>query len=1260
MSEDGDGAAIRYVPAVAAEWDLDAPGDLHQELDATMCFVDISGFTNLSEKLAARGRIGAEELTEVLRRVFGSMISLAHQRGGNLVKFGGDALLLLFRGDGHVVQACSAAVEMRAALRESARIATSVGRVPLKMSVGLHTGTMHAYLVGDSHRELIITGPGATGTIEMEGTADAGEIVVSRAVRDGLPRGAATVAKADGWLLKWRKAPVAPVGPRPRRDVPLEAVVRCIPVGLRGHLETGEVEPEHRVGVVAFVKYKGVDELHHRLGSGAVAAALDEVTRVVQHAAERQGICFLASDIDADGGKFILTAGVPIAVEEDERRMLRALRAVVDAPTTLPIKIGVNRGHVFAGEIGASFRSAYTVMGDTVNLAARLMAAAPAGELYATPAVLDRSATVFESVELEPFAVKGKSAKVHAYSVGGEVGDRQDPSTEELPFVGRDAELAVLQTALGRLVSEGVGGVIELVGEVGTGKTRLVTEATAGISIPVVTIRGESYGSAMPYRAFREPVRQILGAGSVGPEAQQAALRDTVRTLAPHLEPLLPLVGRVAHVDMPSTPQSRAIEPRFLPDRTADVIVELASLVSGSSVVVVVEDTNWLDDTSAGLVERIAARAGDHHWLVIATRRSETSGVKLGPTVTIELAPLDEDAATALVNEATAASPLRPHDVARLVEQSGGNPLHLDGLVHARRDADGADLPESLEALIGTQIDSLRPLPHRILRYASVLGTSMRLSSLNALLAEDALHIDQATRDDLARFLEPEEPNRIRFRQAVVRDAAYERLSFARRRQLHARAAAITREAGGDDLDGMVDLLSLHHFRAQQYVEAWTYARRAGDRARATAANLAAAIHYERALAAARRLGTIGPDELGEVWTHLGDVRVASARFDEALDAYGRAAHLAVGPEMVAGAILKRARAYERAGRFSVALRDTAKVVRVLDDVDSVEADRLAARALAFRSGIRCAQERPADSLRLAEAAVAAARAAGEREGLAQALLIVDGMTRTLGRPAGEQNALEALAIYEELDDLTGQSKVHNNLAFELYYVGDWDRALDHLEQARSAATRTGDTVQSALATAFVGEIRVCQGRIEDAVEPLTVAARTLRASGFVDGATYAEINLARARLALSDIGGAIGLLDQVLLDVADMGLDASALEAAIYRAECDLVAGDPAAALARLTEAKQAAGEETAMFEVTLARLEGLALAAAGSAELGLERIDEGIATARRQELVYELAMLLSARTAVGVDDPGAQQEAGGLLSRLGARPPASLEVSG
>ena len=153
----------RYVPRVSAEWELEASG-LWQELDGTLCYIDISGFTNLSEKLARRGRIGAEELTEVLNHVFGQMLTLAYERGGSLLKFGGDALLLLFQGEDHPTQACSAAVEMQAVLREAANYQTSAGKLHLKMSVGLHSGTVHLFRVGDSHKELILTGPAASVT----------------------------------------------------------------------------------------------------------------------------------------------------------------------------------------------------------------------------------------------------------------------------------------------------------------------------------------------------------------------------------------------------------------------------------------------------------------------------------------------------------------------------------------------------------------------------------------------------------------------------------------------------------------------------------------------------------------------------------------------------------------------------------------------------------------------------------------------------------------------------------------------------------------------------------------------------------------------------------------------------------------------------------------------------------------------------------------------------------------------------------------
>ncbi len=98
------GTLRRHVADVAIEWMLDEPARRWRVVDGSLCFADISGFTALSERLAQRGRIGAEELVETLSGVFGGMLEVAADRGGQLLKFGGDALLFLFTGEGHAAE----------------------------------------------------------------------------------------------------------------------------------------------------------------------------------------------------------------------------------------------------------------------------------------------------------------------------------------------------------------------------------------------------------------------------------------------------------------------------------------------------------------------------------------------------------------------------------------------------------------------------------------------------------------------------------------------------------------------------------------------------------------------------------------------------------------------------------------------------------------------------------------------------------------------------------------------------------------------------------------------------------------------------------------------------------------------------------------------------------------------------------------------------------------------------------------------------
>ena len=135
----------------------------------------------MSERLARHGKVGAEEVTDAIGTCFEALLEIAYQAGGGLLKFGGDALLLLFTGTGHAERAAGSALGMQTRLADVGRLDTSSGRVVLRMSAGVHTGSFQCFLVGESHRELLLTGAAVSTLTDMEGGATAGQVVVSRA-----------------------------------------------------------------------------------------------------------------------------------------------------------------------------------------------------------------------------------------------------------------------------------------------------------------------------------------------------------------------------------------------------------------------------------------------------------------------------------------------------------------------------------------------------------------------------------------------------------------------------------------------------------------------------------------------------------------------------------------------------------------------------------------------------------------------------------------------------------------------------------------------------------------------------------------------------------------------------------------------------------------------------------------------------------------------------------------------------------------------
>ncbi|MGE5274767.1 MAG: adenylate/guanylate cyclase domain-containing protein, partial [Verrucomicrobiota bacterium] len=429
-----------YVPRLVIEWLRESPERCYRQVEGSLAFVDVSGFTSLTERLSRRGKVGAEEMNQILNECFTECLSSAYEFGAGVIKWGGDAVLLLFEGDRHERRACRAAFEMQRTMRRVGRIRTDSGSVTLRMSIGVHSGSLDFFLVGDLHRELVVTGPAATRTVAIEAIADAGEIAISPQTAAALdPRDLGR--EKDTAILLRRGPDVEGERGEAIEDAETLDLVSCIPVSVRGHLLAGATEPEHRLMTAAFIHVMGADDRLARDGPDALSAALAATLDAIEGTALDHGVSFFDTDIYLGGAKAMLMAGAPVSTGADEERMLRAMRAVLDSDLPLPLRVGVTRGRIFVGDFGPAYRRTYTVTGDSVNLAARLMSRAEPGQILVENEVVERSRTRFEIAALEPFTVKGKNEPVRAHALGRALGTTAG-DTAQTPLVGRDRELA--------------------------------------------------------------------------------------------------------------------------------------------------------------------------------------------------------------------------------------------------------------------------------------------------------------------------------------------------------------------------------------------------------------------------------------------------------------------------------------------------------------------------------------------------------------------------------------------------------------------------------------------------------------------------------------------------------------------------------------------------------------------------------------------------------------------------------------------------
>lgn len=670
------------------------------------------------------------------------------------------------------------------------------------------------------------------------------------------------------------------------------------------------LEGERKQVTVMFTDVSGFTAMSERLDPEEVHSIMDRAFEVILTAVH--GYEGTINQFLGDGVMALF--GAPIAHEDHAGRALRAALAIQDALGPLRadvqrvhgcefrMRIGVNTGPVVVGAIGRDLRMDYTALGDTVNLASRLLNVAAPGQIVVSRRTRKSCEGFFRFEDLGAFQVKGKTDPVAAYAVRGEISGRTrlGVSMERglTALVGRRAERQRLADAFSR-ATEGRGGVVVVTGEPGLGKSRLLYEflhSVDGSGHLELETTCASYGRAMAYRPFIELFRRYFALAD-GVEADEVTRRaaERLRALGIDAEESALLVGHFLGVPVPPEFLLR-VHGAQLRDRTHALL--RAMILRESTlrpVVVVVENADWIDASSEMLLKSLAGSVGEHRTLLVLTARPGPPLDWLPPGAeTITLQGLDPDGISEMVHSLLGVEAVAPPLLQLLVAKGAGNPLYVEELVRQLQEtggivvADGearlraADLtvPETIRDIIAARVDRLAERLKGTLQVAAVVGRRFGAPLLS--------RVQQTDRDEVAGRLEDlrrsefvfpsaADPEPIySFKHALTQDVVYTSLLERRRRQFHAAVARGLEELYAGRIGEVVELLAHHYERSGDDARAVDYAILAAEKAQRRWANTEALTLFEAAL---QRLASMPDTEANRLRRIDAVVKQAETRF---------------------------------------------------------------------------------------------------------------------------------------------------------------------------------------------------------------------------------------------------------------------------------------------------------------------------------------------------------------------------------------------
>jgi class 3 adenylate cyclase/tetratricopeptide (TPR) repeat protein len=662
-------------------------------------------------------------------------------------------------------------------------------------------------------------------------------------------------------------------------------------------------DSERRQATVMFADISGFTAMSERMDPEDVTLVMNRCWAMLERIVIDHG-----GVVDKYIGDCIMAVfGVPHAIENAPKQ---AVNAAIDIrnrleqfdqderlPIPLHVHVGINSGLVIAGDVGGRVKRDFTVMGDTVNLAARLKDASATGQIYVGPDTYASTKNDFQYRPLKPLSVKGRTEPVVAYELLSARASIHRPKVGsssrmiESAMVGRDRELAQLRHHIEETLG-GAGGIVSLIGEAGIGKSRLIAEVEAFDELKGATVlegRSLSIGQSLSFHPFTDLLRQWASIQEDDDEQQalrklEAAIGALLPAAAGEVFPFIAtLMGMRlggAHAERIAGIEGEAME-KLIRKSARDLFRTLAA---SQPLVLIFEDLHWADLSSINLLESLLRLVEDTRVLFIHAFRPDynDTGQRIlrfaratFPTRHLEmhLQPLTDTECDVLIRRLLKVEDLPQPTRTLIAHKAEGNPFCIEEVVRSLIDEGAVEvkdgslritdkihsvvIPGTIQEVIMARIDRLDERTRNLLQIASVIGRSFYHRIIVDILAEEPdtelAYLQErqlicehgSRRTATVRRRAFEEELEYVFTHALVQETLYESILQKTRKHLHLSVARSIESVFASRLADFYGMLAYHYSRAESLEKAEEYLFKAGDEA-ARAAASSEALHFFR------------------------------------------------------------------------------------------------------------------------------------------------------------------------------------------------------------------------------------------------------------------------------------------------------------------------------------------------------------------------------------------------------------------------------